>query len=167
MRPHTPRNVLQLQIAPDWDAVKATWDASLAMLRESGLDDDQAYALSMVSQELLENAVKYGSFRGQDAVDFEIRVSDEYVTVEVRSPVDQRGESALREFDQMVQWVRSFADPFEAYVERMRVVSSQPYAAGKSGLGLARIAYEGRCLLDFYVDDSSTLAVSAVYRRAA
>jgi hypothetical protein len=49
----------------------------------------------------------------------------------------------------------------------MRVVSSQPYAAGKSGLGLARIAYEGRCLLDFYVDDSSTLAVSAVYRRAA
>jgi len=36
-------------------------------------------------------------------------------------------------------------------VERMRAVSSQPYAAGKSGLGLARIAYEGRCLLDFYV----------------
>lgn len=167
MRPHAPRNVLQLRIAPDWDAIKATWDACLAMLRESGLDNDQAYALSMVSQELLENAVKYGTFGGGDAVAFEIRVSDDYVTVEVRSPVGKSGEIALREFDHMVQWVRSFADPFEAYVERMRAVSSQPYAAGKSGLGLARIAYEGRCLLDFYVDDSNTLAVSAVYRRAA
>ncbi|HSN93263.1 MAG TPA: hypothetical protein VLS93_18680 [Anaeromyxobacteraceae bacterium] len=147
--------------------MKATWDASQAMLRESGLANDDAYALSMVSQELLENAVKYGSFASGDAVSFEIRVSDEYVTIEVRSPVGETGESALREFDQMVQWVRSFADPFEAYVERMRAVSSQPYAAGKSGLGLARIAYEGRCLLDFYVDESSTLAVSAVFRRAA
>ena len=167
MRPHAPRNVLQLRISPDWDTVKATWDASQAMLRESGLDNDDAYALSMVSQELLENAVKYGKFERGDAVAFEIRVSDEFVTIEVRSPVSESGESALREFDHMVQWVRSFADPFEAYVERMRAVSSQPYAAGKSGLGLARIAYEGRCLLDFYVDDSSTLAVSAVFRRAA
>jgi hypothetical protein len=159
--------VLQLRIAPEWDAVKATWDASQAMLRESGLDNDAAYALSMVSQELLENAVKYGTFGRGDAIALEVRVSDDYVTIEVRSPVSESGGPSLKEFDHMVQWVRSFADPFEAYVERMRTVSSQPYAAGKSGLGLARIAYEGRCLLDFYVDESSTLAVSAVFRRAA
>jgi hypothetical protein len=47
----------------------------------------------------------------------------------------------------------------------MKIVSSQPYGDGKSGLGLTRIAYEGRCVLDFYVDASNTLAVSAVYRR--
>jgi len=42
--------------SPRLGHVKATWDASQAMLRESGLDNDDAYALSMVSQELLENA---------------------------------------------------------------------------------------------------------------
>jgi hypothetical protein len=167
MRQQTPRNVLQLRIPPEWDAVKSTWDASHAMLRESGLDTDASYALAMVAQELLENAVKYGRFDKGDVVAVEIRVSDDYVTVEVRSPVAPTGDEALREFDHMIQWVRSFADPFEAYVERMKTVSSQPYAAGKSGLGLARIAYEGRCVLDFYVDASNTLAVSAVYRRAA
>jgi hypothetical protein len=166
MRVQTPRNVLQLRIPPEWDSVKATWDASQAMLRESGLDGDESYALAMVAQELLENAVKYGRFGKSDAVAIEIRVSDDYVTVEVRSPVGP-GDDELREFDQMVQWVRGFADPFEAYVERMKTVSSQPYALGRSGLGLARIAYEGRCVLDFYVDASNTLAVSAVYRRAA
>ena len=47
------------------------------------------------------------------------------------------------------------------------IVSAQPYSNGESGLGLTRVAYEGRCVLDFYVDDENTLAVSAVYRRGA
>ncbi len=166
MRPQTPRNVLQLRIPPEWDAVKSTWDASHAMLRESGLDSDASYALAMVAQELLENAVKYGRFDKGDAVGVEIRVSDEYVTVEVASRVGV-DDAHLRMFDQTVQWIRGFQDPFEAYVERMKLVSSQPYAQGQSGLGLTRIAYEGRCVIDFYVDDESALAVSAVYRSRA
>jgi hypothetical protein len=60
-----------------------------------------------------------------------------------------------------------FQSPFEAYVARMKVVSSRPWVEGKSGLGLARIAYEGRCLLDFYVTDTQRLAMYAVYRREA
>ena len=43
--------------------------------------------------------------------------------------------------------------------------SSQPFSPEKSGLGLARIAYEGQCILDFYVNDQNMLAVSAVYHR--
>jgi hypothetical protein len=65
----------------------------------------------------------------------------------------------------MIQWIRGFQDPFEAYVERMKIVSAQPYSNGESGLGLTRIAYEGRSVIDFYVDEGNVLAVSAVYRR--
>lgn len=156
--------VLDLRIEPEWDAIKAAWDPCRAMLSRAGVEDDEGYQLSMAAQELLENAVKYGAFRDGERIVLEIRAAGEDVTVEVKSRV-ALDDAHLRRFDQMIQWIRGFQDPFEAYVERMKIVSAQPYAHGESGLGLTRIAYEGRCIIDFYVDDESTLAVSAVYRR--
>lgn len=156
--------VLDLRIEPEWDAIKAAWDPCRAMLSRAGVEDDEGYQLSMAAQELLENAVKYGAFRDGERIVLEIRAAGEDVTVEVKSRV-ALDDAHLRRFDQMIQWIRGFQDPFEAYVERMKIVSAQPYAHGESGLGLTRIAYEGRCIIDFYVDDESTLAVCAVYRR--
>ena len=155
---------LELRIAPEWDAVKAVWDPCRDALQRTGLAEDEAYALSMVAQELLENAVKYGAYGKGDQILLSIHVAPQDVTVEVKSRVGV-DDAHLRRFDETIQWIRGYQDPFEAYVERMKVVSALPYAHGQSGLGLARIAYEGRCILDFYVDDSNTLAVSAVYRR--
>lgn len=157
-------NALELTLPPDWAAVKAVWDPCRAMLEEAGLGGDEAYAISMVAQELLENAVKYGAFGPGEAVRIRVRVERDDVTVEVASRLGV-DDAHLRVFDRTVQWIRSFQDPFEAYVERLKQVSAEPYAHGKSGLGLTRIAYEGRCALDFYVDSGNTLAVSAVYRR--
>jgi hypothetical protein len=157
---------LDLRIPAEWDEVKAVWDPCREMLRRAGLHEDEAYALSMVAQELLENAVKYGAFGPGDDIRLGVRVMPEDVTVEVKSRVGV-DDAHLRRFDETIQWIRGFQDPFEAYVERMKLVSALPYSHGQSGLGLARIAYEGRCILDFYVDDTNTLAVSAVYRRDA
>lgn len=162
----TGSDVLDLRIDPEWDAVKESWEPCRVMLERAGLGEDESYQLAMVAQELLENAVKYGAFRGEERIGLELRVAHDDVTVEVKSRVGV-DDAHLRRFDQMIQWIRGFQDPFEAYVERMKIVSAQPYAYGESGLGLTRIAYEGRCVIDFYVDDESTLAVSAVYRRDA
>ncbi len=162
--PDRPSNVLELRLAPEWEAIKGAWDPCHAMLRGQGIPDEEAYTLSMVAQELLENAVKYGAYAPGDEIRLELRVAPEEVTVEVKNPVGV-DTAHLRQFDRTIQWIRGFQDPFEAYVERMKIVSAQPYGHGKSGLGLTRIAYEGRCVLDFYVDASNTLAVSAVYRR--
>jgi two-component sensor histidine kinase len=155
---------LDLRIAPDWDAVKATWDECRALLASAGLPPDESYQLAMVTQELLENAVKYGAFTRGERIALGIRVESGDVTVEVKSRADV-DDANLRRFDQTVQWIRGFHDPFEAYVERLKQVSARPYAHGESGLGLTRIAYEGRCALDFYMDEGNVLAVSAVYRR--
>jgi hypothetical protein len=158
------KNVLELTVPPEWNAVKAVWDPCRTMLEGAGLGPDEAYALAMVAQELLENAVKYGSTDSAGGLEMRLRVDPEDVTVEVASRVGV-DDAHLRTFDRTVQWIRSFQDPFEAYVERLKQVSAEPYAHGKSGLGLTRIAYEGRCAIDFYVDAGNTLAVSAVYRR--
>ncbi len=155
---------LELKIAPVWDAVKATWAPCRAALERAGLGADEAYALAMVAQELLENAVKYGEHHAGEPIRLAVKVAADEVTVEVKNRVGP-DDAHLRRFDQAIQWIRGFQDPFEAYVERMKAVSALPYAHAQSGLGLTRIAYEGRCLIDFFVDAASTLAVSAVYRR--
>ncbi len=154
---------LALRIDPEWDAIKAAWDPCRAMLSRVGFDDDETYQLAMVAQELLENAVKHGASRPGERIELEVSAGSDDVTLEVKSRVGV-DDANLRRFDKMIQWIRGFQDPFEAYVQRMKTVSAQPYSNGESGLGLTRIAYEGRCVIDFYVDDENTLAVSAVYR---
>ena len=156
---------LELRLPPRWDALPTAWEPCRRVLREAGLPDDDVYSLCMVAQELLENAVKYGDFeRRGDAVGLSIEATPKEVTIEVRNPVAS-DPARLRKFDQAVQWIRGFQDPFEAYVEKVKSASFHRYSDGQSGLGLARMAYEGRCVLDFYVDGESELAVSAVYRR--
>jgi len=157
-------SALELRIDPEWDAVKAAWDPCRAVLARAGLSDDESYQLAMVAQELLENAVKYGAFSDDERIALGVQATRDDVTVEVKSRVGV-DDAHLRRFDQMIQWIRGFQDPFEAYVERMKIVSARPYSHGESGLGMTRIAYEGRSVIDFYVDEENVLAVSAVYRR--
>lgn len=155
-------HTLELTLPPDWDAVRAVWESCQGMLERSGLGPDEAYALAMVAQELLENAVKYGA-AGADEIWLSLRVEDQDVTVVVRSRVGEDDEN-VRAFGGAMQRIRECPDPFAAYVERLQQAAVRPYAAGGSELGLARIAFEGRCALDYSLDQGF-LAVSAVYRR--
>jgi hypothetical protein len=158
--------VLELRLAPDWDSILSAWEPCFATLSRAGLSDDERASLSMVARELLENAVKYGGFGEGEVVELTLRASRDEVTIEVRNPLHGVAPEQLRQFDHAIQWIRGYQDPFEAYVEKMKELSTEPYHEGKSGLGLTRIAYEGRSILDFYVEPSDKLAVSAVYLRA-
>lgn len=158
--------VLELRLAPDWDAILSAWEPCFATLSRVGVSDDERASLCMVARELLENAVKYGGFGEGEAVELTLRASRDEVTIEVRNPLHGVAPEQLRRFDHAIQWIRGYQDPFEAYVEKMKELSTEPYHEGKSGLGLTRIAYEGRSILDFYVEPSDKLAVSAVYLRA-
>ncbi|MEW5853156.1 MAG: ATP-binding protein [Myxococcota bacterium] len=155
---------LALKLEPNWCTIKDIWDVSVDFFGREGLGPDAAYALSMVTQELLENAVKYGRFSSSDKIDLGMRIGEGDVTIEVKSPVSP-DDDQLRHLDDTIQWIRGFQDPFEAYVDRLKLLSTQPQREGGSGLGLVRIAYEGQAILDFYVDESGVLAISAVHRR--
>jgi len=154
--------LLEIRIEPTWEAVKSVWDVCYQALKKAGLKPDETDALSMAAHELLENAVKYGTFSPGDGIGLRITREHGGIVVEVRHPVAHGAD--LRRLDETIQWIRGFQDPFEAYVEKMKEVSSHRWAPGQSGLGLTRVAYEGQCILDFYVDESNTLAFSAVYR---
>jgi hypothetical protein len=154
-------STLELTLPAEWGAVRAAWDDCRGMLARAGLGQDESYALAMVAQELLENAVKYGAADAD--VRLSLRVEDDDVTVEVRSRVG--GDDAhLRAFGGALQRLRESPDARDAYVDQLRRAVGRAPEAGGSELGLARIAYEGQCRLDFQVD-GDVLAVYAVYRR--
>jgi len=159
----TPK--LDIQIPADWDEIDGVRERTASFLRKHGLPPPGVDAVAMVTCELTENAVKYGHFSDNTT---EILVQVAYapvsVTVEVRSPVAADDVENLQRLDRMVQWIRGYQDPFEAYLDRLKEVSSQSLNSIESGLGLVRIAYEGQSVLDFYVDDRNVLAVSAVYQ---
>ena len=158
---------MQLELVPDWDTIKATWDPCMEHREEQGWAPAAAYALCRVVQELLENAVKYGDFGpGRENIRLGLTTRGDTLTVEVRTPLEP-DSAQLERLDSMVQWIRGFQSPFEAYVERLKEVASRSFATNESGLGLVRVAYEGQCILDFYTDDSNVLAMSAVYHRQA
>lgn len=155
---------VELDLPPTWSAIQPVWAPCHNALIRGGLAEDEAYSLSMVAQELLENAVKYGDAASPRPIHLSISLTPAEVTIEVKNRVAV-ADVELTRFDRAIQWLRSYQDPFEAYVERLKLVSAESYRGGQSGLGLARIAYEANCLVDFYVDEESTLAVSAVYTR--
>ena len=155
---------VRMTLQPNWECVRGAWDVCVDGLRTVGLDADTVNALAMIAQELLENAVKYGTFGAADErIELAVAVDGATATVEVKHPVDG-ADGRLRQLDYAIQWIRGFQDPFEAYVSRLKEVASRSYSSGHGGLGLVRIAYEGQSILDFYVNDANILAISAVHR---
>jgi hypothetical protein len=158
------QRMLRLQIEPDWEKVDHVREHSAVFLREQGVSIEAIDAVTMVVCELTENAVKYGRFDGgAGTISVTVTLGSRAVTAEVKSPVAHADEEAVAKLDYMIQWIRGFQDPFEAYLERLKEVSAQHMSSPESGLGLVRIAYEGHSILDFYIDDQNLLAVSAVY----
>src|SRR5688500_3102996 len=160
------RGMLELTIAPDWRSATSHWDVCLGFLRDHGLDDDEAYALTMSATELLENAVKYGAWEREPGTGIllTVEVEGRAVSVEVHSPVTEDPE-LLRELDETIEWIRRSADPMGTYVTRLMSASGAGTGPSESGLGLARIAYEACCKLDFYVTSENHLALEARLER--
>lgn len=154
---------LDLRVGADWSEMARVNEEAGQYLASCRLSPEAVQMYTMVVCELVENAIKYGAFVDEeDRIEVHVSVSSSTVSVQVSHHCPEIGVGALGDLDRTVQWLRSYQAPFEAYVARMKAISREPLDADKSGLGLARITYEGRALLDFYVDENSTLSVSAV-----
>lgn len=155
---------INLQLRPSWEEIDEVREQSATFLEGQELDREVVDAVTMVACELTENAVKYGSFEDQlSRVDVALEVEHDSITVQVRSRVREEDEENLERLDRIVQWIRGHQDPFQAYLERLKEVSSQSLHNRDSGLGLVRIAYEGQAILDFFVDETNYVSVSAIY----
>ena len=154
---------IKLEIKPKWDEIEKIRNKSSQFLKSRGFSKDMVQAFTMVISELVENSIKYGKFRSPgNKVLVEILVGANSVIVEVTNPIDQSDLKNLKALDKTIQWIRGYQNPLEAYTERLNVVSKKPLKDESSGLGLVRVAYEGKAILDFFVSDNSLLNVSAL-----
>jgi len=154
---------VKLIVDPNWDEIERVRNESNEFLRTHALSDDTVYALTLVISELIENGIKYGVFKSKEnKVIVSVYVGPSIITVEVTNPVDETTYNHLRRLDRTIQWIRGYQNPFEAYIERLKEVSKKPLHDKESGLGLVRIAYEGKAILDFFLEEDNILNVSAV-----
>ena len=154
---------MNLVVRPRWNEVEKVRGKTSQFLGSHGLSKDTINGITMVISELIENGIKYGSFAlPENTVTANVHIGENIITVEVIHPIDEAAYPHLKNLDKMIQWIRGYQDPFEAFVERLKEVSKRPLGDEESGLGLVRIAYEGRAILDFFVNEQNVLNVSAV-----
>jgi hypothetical protein len=156
--------IMDISILADWDKIEGIREKGEDFFKTHNLPHDDMQALVMVLNELVENAVKYGSGKGGDnEIRLRIEFSDKMVTIEVMNHVNGSSEVHLERLDHMIQWIRGHQNSFESYIERIKEVSTKPFDDEESGLGLVRVAYEGKSIIDFFVDNNNLLTVSAIY----
>lgn len=156
---------LSRKIPPNWDDIDRARDEAVAFLHQQQLHPSIVDAVGMVVGELLENGVKYGRHGSGAPIEYSVTVAPDAVTVEVLSPAVEDDDPHLQRLDRTIQWIRGYQNPFEAYIETLKNIARRPLDDRESGLGLVRIAYEGKSILDFYLTDDNRVAVSAIYRR--
>jgi hypothetical protein len=161
------QTVLSVTIKPDWTHIETLRLQCREFLKQCGFIIDVVEAVSMVSSELLENAVKYGIYGLDDTIEYRLNIGKGDIVVEVKNPMDHSVASHLNKLDETIQWIRGYQNPFEAYVKKLKEVSTKFLLERGSRLGLVRIAYEGQSILDFFLEQDSILSVSAIYQNQA
>jgi len=160
------KDTMKVTLRPDWDEIEPLRLQAHDFFGSHRLSGDVIQSLVMVLGELLENSVKYGCYKVSDSqIQISINIGKKIITIEVTNPVDDSNLDDLKRLDRMIQWVRGYQDPFEAYIERLKEVAKRPLHDKESGLGIVRVAYEGDVILDFFVSEDNLLTVSAVLTR--
>ena len=147
---------LDLAIPPDWGRIDQVREAVSHCVTAVYANRDLRDALAMVASELLENAFKYGK-SGPD-VKITVREHAGRVVVTVTNEVDA-DTPHTEALEQRVAWVKNFGDPQQAYQAALERAYTDESDA--SGLGLARISYEGGCNLDCDTSTAGKVTVRA------
>lgn len=152
---------IELPLHPGWDAIAPLRGAVLACLEAVFPHPPVASSLALVAAELLENAVKFGSWDPGGIGAFELRVDgvDDGVVIEVANPIAP-GDENVERLQEELERIAAAPSPEEAYLKAVRGV-----ALGRPGaLGLARAAHEGGCDLSAKLE-GNVVRVRAVTRR--
>jgi hypothetical protein len=145
---------IDLPVRNDWRNVDLMRSSVQSCFTAVFRDIDGCHAMSMITGELLENAMKYGQWTGEGEQVFRLRITGDpsHATIVVENPAS-RASGHVERLQQAIEWIRGFSNPRDAYRARLRAIADAD--AGQSRqLGLVRVAYEGNGLLGASFDGS-------------
>ncbi len=156
-------NSIKLNLKPDGYEIEMAGQKSGNFLKSHGLSDDAIQIQIRILKELIKNGIKYGKFTlSENELSISIQVSDNSIVIQVMNPVDITYCDHLKELDKTIQFIRGYQDPYEAYMMIMKKAPNHLSRSDANGLDLIKIAYEGKAIIDFCINENNILNQSAV-----
>ncbi|MEM6930466.1 MAG: hypothetical protein AAF602_26250 [Myxococcota bacterium] len=156
--PDQPSLDFSIRVPPDWRRIEQVRECVVSAVEAVYAPVLVGDTTGIVVAELLENAIKYGSLSPCHVA---IEGDRREIRVAVTNHLDP-ATSNPETLGEHVAWIQSFDEPQEAYMAclTMAFQRSGTRPSG-SGLGLARIRYEGGCTLAIDVQTPGRLTVLA------
>ena len=159
---------IKLNLKPNDREINKAGQKSINFLKSHGCSDETVNAQVMILKELIKNGIKNGKFTpSKNDITVQLNIAKDSITVEVKNPVDETCLDRLKKLDKTIQFIRGYQDPFEAYMLMRKQTSLMTSCSEANGLGLARIAYERKAMVDFFVSEDKFLILSAIRRLEA
>ena len=145
---------VEIRFGPRWKFISPARVFIQNFIAVALSDRVKADAVAMATNELLENAVKYGTSDDTHCV---VQAHSDTGVIEA-SVTNQASEQSAHELKSIYDKIMT-GDPLEAYIVQMREAAMR--TDGKSQLGLARIRYEtgADMRLEISTDHRVTLTV--------
>lgn len=154
---------MSFNLKPNGGDIEKAGQKSSSFLKSHGFSDEAVDTQIMILRELINSGIKYGKFTSsKNEITINIYISDNEITFEVKNPVDETCVDGLKELEKTIQFIRGYQDPFEPYLIKRREAALNPSPNDSNGLGLAKAAYEGRAMLDFFAGADNFMNLFAV-----
>ena len=154
---------IQFNFKPIGGEIEKAGLRSTKFLKSHGFSDKAVNTQIRILRELINSGINYGQFTpSENEIIVNIFISEKTITLEVKNPVDDTCIDRLQELEKTIQLIRGYIDPFEPYLIKQREVAKNSSTQASYELGLAKIAYEGGAMLDFFVGDDNFMQLFAV-----
>lgn len=143
-----------------WHVVKEAREKVGLLL--SGKSEELAYSCKMVTSELIENALKYGSTSPDEkSMRYQLNIKDNEIKIMVSNFLNSPDD--LKILATHIDEIKKTHNPQKLYKNRlMELLENTKH--GQTQLGLYRIAYEGKFDIDYtYENDTLTMIATRKY----
>jgi len=148
---------IEIRFGPRWKFISPARVFIQNFISVALSDRIKADAVAMATNELLENAVKYGTSDDTHCI---VQAFSDTGTIEA-SVTNQASEQSARELKSIYDKIMT-GDPLEAYIVQMREAATR--TDGKSQLGLARIRYETGADMRLHISTDHRVTLTVVVK---
>lgn len=153
---------IKLNLKPNGREIEKAEQKSIDFLKSHGCSDKTVNDQTIILKELILNGMRNGRFTpSRNNMTVEFNIGKDAITVAVKNPTDEACLERLKQLDKTIQFIRGYQDPFEAYLLMKKNASSKTSSFKANGLGLARICWERKAVIDFFVGEDRSLTLSA------